>query len=114
MIRYYRNAAGAYLGAFDRAPSDGIEVAMPPRDARATWQSNAWVEPAPPPALIPLGVLAARIVASGRLTALSQVLDAQPQARARLMTLSEGIFRNDPEARALLVAAGLNPDEVLA
>lgn len=59
------------------------------------------------------GTLAARIVASGRLSALSAVLDAAPSARALLMGLREGIYADDQQARALLTAAGLDPDEVL-
>lgn len=54
-----------------------------------------------------------RIVASGRLSALSAVLDAAPSARALLMGLREGIYADDQQARALLTAAGLDPDEVL-
>lgn len=63
--------------------------------------------------IVPLGALAARIVASGRLSALSAVLDAAPSARALLMGLREGIYADDQQARALLTAAGLDPDEVL-
>lgn len=59
------------------------------------------------------GTVAARIVASGRLSALSAVLDAAPSARALLMGLREGIYADDQQARALLTAAGLDPDEVL-
>lgn len=82
-------------------------------DARATWSGSAWIEPAPERRLVPLGTLAARIVASGRLSALSAVLDAAPSARALLMGLREGIYADDQQARALLTAAGLDPDEVL-
>ncbi len=34
-------------------------------------------------------------------------------ARALLMGLREGIYADDQQARALLTAAGLDPDEVL-
>lgn len=112
--RYYRSVGGAYLGAFvGSAPDGGVEVPAPPADARATWSGSAWIEPAPDRRLVPLGTLAARIVASGRLSALSAVLDAAPSARALLMGLREGIYADDQQARALLTAAGLDPDEVL-
>lgn len=113
--KFFRAAGGAYLGAYaGAAPPDGaIEVASPPADARATWNGTGWTEPAPARQLVPLGTLAARIVASGRLSALSAVLDAAPDARALLMGLREGIYADDQQARALLTAAGLDPDEVL-
>ena len=38
---------------------------------------------------------------------------AAPSARALLMGLREGIYADDQQARALLTAAGLDPDEVL-
>jgi hypothetical protein len=66
-----------------------------------------------PRRMVPLGVLASRIVSSGRLAALAAVLDANPAARTRLMRLEEGIYADDAQARALLTAAGFDADEVL-
>ena len=63
--------------------------------------------------IVPLGALAARIAVSGKLSALVDILDASPETRALLMSLQEGIYADDQQARALLTAAGLDPDEVL-
>lgn len=47
MTLYYTDKAGNYIGAFEGAkPPDGsIEVAMPPEDARMTWNGKAWIVP---------------------------------------------------------------------
>jgi hypothetical protein len=115
--RFFRNTAGEYLGGYGggaNPPLGAVEVPVPPRDARAVWVNGSWFEPAPPPRLVPLGVLAARIIASGKLADLAAVLDAQPEARESLMALTEGVYENDTQARAILTAAGLDPDAILA
>lgn len=42
--KYYVNATGKYLGAFDGAPAPagGIQIASPPADARQTWIGSGW------------------------------------------------------------------------
>jgi hypothetical protein len=115
--RFFRSAAGAYLGGYGQGappPGDAIEVPAPPQDARATWNGSAWVEPPPPPALVPLAVVLTRVIALGGLTPLLAALQAAPDAVSVLLTLREGIYADDPQARALLTLAGLNPDQVLA
>lgn len=48
MTKYFANASGLYLGAFDGAepPAGSIEVPAAPSDARQTWTGGAWVLPA--------------------------------------------------------------------
>jgi hypothetical protein len=54
------------------------------------------------------------VIVLGGLTPLLAALQAAPDAAALLLTLREGIYADDPQARALLTLAGLNPDQVLA
>ena len=44
MTRYYRDAAGNYLGGFDGAapPLGAIEVSVPPANARMKWDGARW------------------------------------------------------------------------
>lgn len=48
--KFYRDAAGNYLGAFDGAqpPAGAVEVLSPPADARQVFSGGAW-QPLPPP-----------------------------------------------------------------
>ena len=50
----------------------------------------------------------------GGLSAVLGVLQASPEAAAKLLTLREGIYADDHQARALFAAAGLDADRVLA
>lgn len=114
--RFFRSSDGRYLGSFDGAPAprDAIEVAAPPADGRATWSGGRWVDPPAPPTLVPLAVVLTRVIVLGRLNALLAVLQADKAAEALLLRLKEGIYANDAQARALLTAAGADPDVVLA
>lgn len=66
---------------------------------------NVWVQLLARVAMLitPLLMSAAIAVAAG----------LQADVRALLMGLREGIYADDQQARALLTAAGLDPDEVL-
>lgn len=90
---------------------DGKLVPLSPEDIAQRAADSA--TPPLPKAMVPLGVLAARIIASGKLAAVVAVLDANPNAKAKMVGLLEGIYPDDEEARALLAAAGADPDEIL-
>lgn len=53
MAKYYRDASNNYIGAFEgdtgKVPAGAVEVSVPPKDGRMTWDvaSAAWIEPAP-------------------------------------------------------------------
>lgn len=86
MTKFYRDAAGSYIGAFDGAepPADAIEVAMPPDNAATdVWDGAAWV---PDPARV-----AARddAAADGRL------------ADAVALTVRDVLFDQENRIRAL-------------
>lgn len=115
-MAYYRDDGGAYLGAFEgtRPPPGAVEVPAPPADAAARWNGRGWDEPPPPPVLVPLAAVLTRVIAMGGLSAVLGVLQASPEAAAKLLTLREGIYADDHQARALFAAAGLDADRVLA
>lgn len=114
--RFYRSPAGAYLGGFSgvEPPENAIEVSAPPRDARATWNGTGWTEPAPDPVLIPLAAVLTRVIVLGKLNDLLAVLQAEPSAATLLLSLKEGVFANDAQAAAVLTAAGIDAEVVLA
>jgi hypothetical protein len=75
-----------------------------------------YAEPArPPDALVPLSVVAERLKAAGVWEAIvALVFDpANRAALADLIMVQQGIAPNDPVARALVSAAGGEPDLVL-
>ena len=75
-----------------------------------------YAEPAPPPdALVPLSVVAERLKAAGVWEAIvALVFDpANRSALADLIMVQQGIAANDPVARALISAAGADPEVVL-
>lgn len=51
MAKYYRDASNNYIGAFEgdtgKVPAGAIEVPVPPKDGRMTWDGAQWVEPVP-------------------------------------------------------------------
>jgi hypothetical protein len=115
--RFYRNSSGGYLGGYGQGvtvPDEAIEVPAAPANAAAVWNGAGWTEPPPPRALVPLAVVLTRVIALRALPPLLAVLQAAPEAAQLLLTLREGIFADDTQARQVLVAAGLNPDQVLA
>jgi hypothetical protein len=114
--RFFRSVAGAYLGSFDgvEPPESAIEVPSAPANARATWNGTGWTEPAPDPVLIPLAAVLTRVIVLGKLNDLLAVLQAEPSAAALLLSLKEGVFADDAQAVAVLTAAGVDAEVVLA
>ncbi|WP_291295407.1 hypothetical protein [Elioraea sp.] len=75
-----------------------------------------YAEPAPPPdALVPLSVVAERLKAAGVWEAIvALVFDpTNRSALADLIMVQQGIAPNDPVARALISAAGADPEVAL-
>lgn len=64
--------------------------------------------------MVPLAAVQGRILALNATAAVQAVLDADPPALALWLTLVEGIWADDAQARALFTAAGLDPDVILA
>lgn len=84
----------------------------------ADLSARAYDHDNPPPVpryIVPLGVMHARLQLAEKWDAVMAVLnaDGNEEAKARLMRLNEGIYFDDTEARALLTAAGADPDEIL-
>jgi hypothetical protein len=71
---------------------------------------------APADSLVPLSVVAERLKAAGCWeAAVALVFDpANRSALADLIMVQQGIAPGDPQARALVAAAGANPDDILA
>lgn len=106
MTRYFRDAAGAYLGAYD-GPDDepfgagAIEVAAPPADARATWNGAGWDEPAPVRDPLPRLVVADRLTdAEVAMVAGLQSGDAQAQRFWLRWVSAIEVSPDNPETRA--------------
>lgn len=74
--------------------------------------------PVPPPIearrMVPLQAVMARLQLLGQLEAVRVVLNANPPARALFLSIESGIYADDPQARAVLSAAGCDPDVILA
>ena len=74
--------------------------------------------PPPGPVYIPAGVLRERMEAAGKWDAMAALLAGlmatQPGLVLKLLTLNEGVDIADPQARALIVAAGADPNVILA
>ena len=77
-----------------------------------------WADPNPPtppaPPIVPLAVVTNRIIASGALATVVAALAEAPDVRDRLMSLQEGIYPDDAQAREFLTACGADPDAILA
>lgn len=115
--RFYRTAAGAYVGAFGPGvtpPPDAIEVAAPPQSAAATWNGGEWIEPPPPRRIVPLATITFRLAAMGKLGDVAAALQQEPEALGLLLSLQEGIYADDAQASALLSLAGADPAVILA
>jgi hypothetical protein len=86
------------------------------------WDGSAFLPPAPPPppgpTYIPAGILRERMEAAGKWDAMAAMLvdlmATQPGLVLKLLTLNEGVDPADPQARALIVAAGADPNVILA
>jgi hypothetical protein len=116
-IRYYRNSSGAFLGAFDSQPQDGIEVPSAPQRADAVWNGSKWAEPqepSPPPHRILKLTIRQRL----RAVDLESVADA---ARSQLPESDQHdwedawfIYSNDSRMISFLTAIGADPASILA
>lgn len=113
-MRYYRTAAGAFLGAFDRPPQGGIEVPFPPLNAAATWNGEGWIEPPPPSHKVLRGTIVDRLIAAGLDDDAEAALTiAGPQTRRRWES-RWWVWSNDPDAVALLTSIGADVAAILA
>ncbi len=116
MIRHYRLGV-AYLGAFGAGttvPPGAVEVPSPPADARAAWNGAGWTEPEPPPHRVLRGTIVDRLIAAGLDNAAEAVLAAAgPQVRRRWES-RWWVWSNDPDAIAILTAAGATVGVILA
>lgn len=74
---------------------------------------DAQYVPPRPRRLVPLAVVLNRLTLTRKLDAVLTVLDAAPEARARLLAAQEGIYADDADAIALLTAAGADPAIIL-
>lgn len=75
-----------------------------------------WSDPNPPQPIrpiVPIAVVLNRVIVGGYLDAVVGALAQSTEVREKLMGLTEGIYPDDPEARAFLAAAGADPDEIL-
>ena len=79
--------------------------------------------PPPPPPIVSFGTIVARLLITGGLEGVQTLLavlddaDAPPGEEppvVRLLNALDGIYPDDPSARALLAAAGFDPDVILA
>jgi hypothetical protein len=68
----------------------------------------------PPPRYVPVPIVRERMEAAGKWDDLVAILVGQPAVMLKVLTLSEGIAPDDPQARALIAAAGADPDAILA
>lgn len=75
---------------------------------------------APPPAVQPgplyitVATVRERMEAVGKWADLVEVLKTDWPTMIKVLTLRDGIDATDPQARAMIEAAGANPDEILA
>ena len=74
--------------------------------------------PPPGPVYIPASILRERMEAAGKWDAMAALLAGlmatQPGLVLKLLTLNEGVDIADPQARALVEAAGADPNVILA
>jgi hypothetical protein len=75
---------------------------------------DGYQPPAPPRRMVALAVVCARLSVLGGWAAVEAVLAAAPEARAAVLGVTEGIYADDAQARAIFAAAGLDPDVILA
>jgi hypothetical protein len=66
--------------------------------------------------LIPWPLVLVRVLLAGgaqAVDALSGIVKSRPDLLARILATREGLYQDDPDAAAVLRAAGLDPAEVL-
>lgn len=70
--------------------------------------------PPPGPRYVPVPLMRERLEAAGKWNALAAILAADPPTMLKVLTLARGVDATDPEAIALITAAGANPAVILA
>lgn len=81
------------------------------------WTAPYPAPPPPPEPIVPFGTVLTRIIMLGGLEAVAavvSVLGEDEENAGRLLNAIEGIYPTDQSARALLTAAQLDPDIILA
>lgn len=115
-----------YDAAEPLVPPDGMElVDVGDAPVAIGWTHGAdgfvpsatTVDPATPkgPHYVSLSTIRDRVTAAGKWTAFAGALDSLPSdKRWHLLTLTEGVSPDDPDATALLTAVGCDPAVILA
>lgn len=65
------------------------------------------------PRYVPVATMRERLETDGTWVALVTILQTDMPTMLKVLTLSEGVDAQDPQARALITAAGSDPDEIL-
>lgn len=117
MTKYFVDASGNYVGAFDGAepPAGSVEVPFAPDDARQVWNGSAW---GPVPATrqtVLKSVVQARIIDAGKMGAAYAALTANPIYFARWFAPDHPVvYCDDQDAVGLVQGLGLDPVAILA
>ena len=121
MTRYFANEDGTYLGAFDgddvEVPDDAIEVGEPPLDGRQLYDGQGGWLPLVERKLVPKSIVQQRIIEKGPqyMQQALQMLQSNAVYFARWFAPDHpAVYSDDVDARGLVVALGLDPDEILA
>lgn len=72
------------------------------------------VRPVPAVRYVPVPTIRERMEAAGTWAALATILAGNPAAMLKVLSLREGVASDDAQARAMIAAAGGDPDAVLA
>lgn len=91
---------------------DGVVMEATPEDEAALASLESLAGSAR--RMVPLAAVLARLQVTGSIPAVLAVLAQSPAAQARFLTLAEGIYADDEDARAVFDTAGVNPDVILA
>lgn len=92
---------------------DGVAVEMTPSEIEQ-FEASRGRPPELVRRLVPLAVVLARLEVLGTKEAVLSVLNANPDARSLFLSLQEGIYADDEDARDIFAAAGADPDVILA
>lgn len=106
------------------APGVGYNLVLGPTSVTVQWLAPSMLpagalvylhaSAAPPaPLYVPVSTLRARAQAAGIWPALAALLVTNPAKMLWVLTLDEGVNPADPDARALITAAGGDPDAIL-